>query len=84
MWIIKHTIKNLICGLQLPREAHRLTGLLQPIGRWQYDGIVWLILRSVKSINVDFLKHIHFYYYTYYMPALTYGEKDCSFFRKTK
>ena len=28
------------CGLQLPREPHRSTRLLQLIGRWQYDGIM--------------------------------------------
>ena len=30
-------IKNLICGLQLPREPHQSTRLLQPTDRWQYD-----------------------------------------------
>ena len=33
-------------------EPHRSTRLLQLTGRWQYDGIMWLALRSVKSNNV--------------------------------
>ena len=45
--------KNEICGLQFPRESQRSTRLLT--GRWQYDGIMWLALRSVKSNNVDFV-----------------------------
>ena len=54
-------IKNQICGLQLPREPHRSTRLLQLTGRWQYDGIMRLALRSVKSINVDFLNQIRYF-----------------------
>ena len=37
-------------------SSHRSTRLLQSIGRRQYDGIMWLALRSVKSNNVDFSK----------------------------
>ena len=51
---------NFICGLQLPREPHRSTRLLQLTGRWQHDGIMWLALRSVKSNNVDFLNQIRY------------------------
>ena len=29
-----------ICGLQLPREPHGSTRLLQLTGRWQHDGIM--------------------------------------------
>ena len=50
-----------ICGLQLPMEPHRSTKLLQLTGRWQYDGIVWLALRSVKSNNVDFLNQTRYF-----------------------
>jgi len=32
--------KNLMFALQLPRKQHRSTRLLQPTGRWQYDGII--------------------------------------------
>ena len=31
------------------------------IGRWQYDRIMWLALRSVKSINVDFLNQLRYF-----------------------
>ena len=50
-----------ICGLQLPMEPHRSTRLLQLTGRWQYDGIMWLALRSIKSNNVDFLNQIRYF-----------------------
>ena len=30
----------LICGLQLPREPHQSTRLLQLTGRWMYNGIM--------------------------------------------
>ena len=43
----------LICDLQLPREPDRSSRLLLLTGRLQYDGIMWLALRSVTSINVD-------------------------------
>ena len=46
--------KNKICGSQLPKESHQSNRLLCLIGRWQYDRIMRLKLRSVKSINVDF------------------------------
>ena len=48
-------------SLQLPREPHWSTRLLQLAGRWQYDGIMWLALRSVKSNNVDFLNQIRYF-----------------------
>ena len=38
-----------MCDLQLPREPHRSTTLLQLTGRWQCDGMS-LALCSVKSI----------------------------------
>ena len=37
------------------------TRLLKLTGRWQYDGIMWLALRSVKSNNVDFLNQIRYF-----------------------
>ena len=52
---------NKICGLQLPREPHRLSRFLQLTGRWQYDGIMWLALRSVKSNKIDFLNQIRYF-----------------------
>ena len=36
------------------------TRLLQLTGKWQYDGIIWLALRSVKSNNVEFLNQIRY------------------------
>ena len=41
--------------LQLPREPCWSTRLQQLTGRWQYDRIMWLALRSMKFINVEFL-----------------------------
>ena len=52
---------NQIYGLQLPREPHRSTRLLQPTDRWQYNWIIWLPIRSVKSNNVDFLNQIRYF-----------------------
>ena len=51
----------IICGLQLPGEPHRSTRLLHLTSRWQYDGIMRLASRSVKSNNVDFLKKIRYF-----------------------
>ena len=50
-----------ICGLQLPREPHGSTRLLQLTGRWQYDGIMWLAWHSIKSNNMDFLSQIPYF-----------------------
>ena len=56
VFIGQYPIK-LICDLQLLRESHRSTRLLQLID----DGIMWLALRSVKSNNVDILNQIHYF-----------------------
>ena len=37
------------------REQHWSIELLQLTGRWRNDGIIWLALRPVKSIIVEFL-----------------------------
>ena len=44
--IIIIIIKNGIYGLQLPKEPHRSTRLMQLTGRWQHDGIS-IMLRQV-------------------------------------
>ena len=46
--------ENLICGLQRPRKLLRSSRLLQLAGRWQYDGVMWLELRS-KDLMSTFL-----------------------------
>ena len=51
----------LTCGLQLPKEPHWSTRLLQLTGRWQYNGIMWLASCSVKSNNIDFLNQIRYF-----------------------
>ena len=51
VYILYIYIKIKICGLQLPREPHRLTRLLQLTGRWQYDRVTWLALHFVKYIR---------------------------------
>ena len=48
----------------LPREPHRSTRLPKLTGRWQYDGIMWLALCSIKSNNVDFLNQIRYFLFT--------------------
>ena len=42
-------------------QPHRSTRLLQLTGKWQYDWIMWLALRSVKSNNVDFLNQNRYF-----------------------
>ena len=64
-------IKSKICGLQLAREPNWSTRLLQLTGRWQYDGIMWLELWSVKSNNVEFLNQIATSQSTSYPIVLT-------------
>ena len=36
----KLILKLKICGVELPREPHRSTRVLQLTGRWKYDGIM--------------------------------------------
>ena len=43
----------IICGLQLPREPHRSTRLLQLTGRWQYNGIIVIIIITTTIIDRD-------------------------------
>ena len=52
---------------ELPREPHRSTLLLKLTDRSQYDAIMWLALRSVKSNNAHFLNHIR-YFSIKYLP----------------
>ena len=47
--------------LTAPKGATPVTWLLQLTGRWQYEGIMWLSLCSVKFINVDFLNQFHYF-----------------------
>ena len=63
----KPKIIKYMCGLKLPRDQHQSTILLQLTGKWQYVGIMWLTLRSVKSINVEFLNQI-LYFSIKYVP----------------
>ena len=59
------SLLNRIVGWSLIRIKLKIkyvaTRLLQLTGRWQYDGIMWSALRSVKSYNVDFLNQIRYF-----------------------
>ena len=44
-----YLFKKLNLWLAAPKGATPVIILLQLTGRWQYDGIMWLALRSVKS-----------------------------------
>ena len=63
--------------LTAPEEQLQSTILLQLTGRWQYDGIMWLALRSLKHSNNDFLDQIRYLSNSYphearWIPFLTY------------
>ena len=66
--------------IDIDKEQHRSTRPLQLTGRWQYEGIMSLALRSVKSI-VDFLKgRINLPLFSTVVPAITFVFLSCRLF----
>ena len=61
IWLMLNSNLNCNCGLDLLGEPYRSTRLLQPTSGRKYDGVTWLVSRSVKSINVDYFKLILYF-----------------------
>ena len=57
----KIILKNVIFSLELSRESQRSTKPLQLTEKWEHSGIIRLVLRSIKSVNTDFVNQIPYF-----------------------